>query len=142
MPNRPTRFKNVLADNVHADGNAFRTWNVQTINNNQNVTLAAWRLLGGFILRGTAGASRTDTIASAAEIVAEIEKTGIKPKVGLGFEFVIRNTAGAAENITLQGGTGVTIVGPATISQGQVGRFLAVISAMTPTVTVYTLGIS
>ena len=77
-------------------------------------TYSAANLVGGLILRDPNGAGRTDTTATAAQLVAAI------PGVAVGdvFDIMIVNTADAAETIALAGGTGVTLV-PATITIAQ-----------------------
>ncbi|MET0263236.1 MAG: hypothetical protein ABW223_10090, partial [Rariglobus sp.] len=62
-------------------------------------------LAGGVILRDPAGASRTDTTATAAQIIASL---GLSQNYQEKSVLVV-NTADAAETITLAGGTGVTL---------------------------------
>lgn len=64
---------------------------------------AAQLMAGGVINRDPTGASRTDTTATAAELVA----AGLT--AGRSVQLLIRNAADAAENITVAGGTGVTL---------------------------------
>ena len=59
--------------------------------------------------------------------------------VGQGFEFTIRNTADAAETITLTAGDGVTLSGTMTIAQNNSKRFLCVM-ASSAAATIYSLG--
>lgn len=102
-------------------------------------TYTAAELIGGLILRDPAGASRTDVSPTAALIVAEIAGA----VVGSSFEFTIRNTADAAETITLDAGAGVTLSGTMTIAQNNSKRFLAVCTNVTgaaEAVTIYSLG--
>lgn len=102
-------------------------------------TYTAAEILGGLILRDPAGGARSDVTPTAALIVAALKN----PVVGSSFEFTIRNTADAAETITLTGGTGVTISGTATIAQNNSKRFQAVctnVTASSEAVTVYSLG--
>lgn len=103
------------------------------------LTLTPAQVLGGMILRNTNGAGRTDTLPTAALLAAAVY--GVD--VGIGFEFTIRNTAGAAETITVAAGTGVTISGTATIAQNNSKRFLVVFTNISPgneAYTVYSLG--
>lgn len=102
-------------------------------------TYTAAELLGGMILRDPAGASRTDVSPAAVDIVAAIAGA----VVGSSFEFTIRNTADAAETITLDAGAGVTLSGTMTIAQNNSKRFLAVCTNVTgaaEAVTIYSLG--
>lgn len=102
-------------------------------------TYTAAELLGGLILRDPAGASRSDVTPTAALIVAGIAGA----VVGSSFEFTIRNTADAAETITVTAGAGVTLSGTMTIAQNNSKRFLAVctnVGSGTEAVTIYSLG--
>lgn len=67
-----------------------------------NETLTAAQLLGGTIVRDPAGAGRTDTLPTAALLVAAIPGA----KVGDIIDTLIVNGADAAETITLAAGTG------------------------------------
>lgn len=101
------------------------------------LTYTAAMLLGGMILRDPAGGARSDVTPTAALIAAAIPGCSI----GTGFEFTIRNTADAAETITVTAGTDVTLSGTMTIAQNASKRFLAVVTAVgTPAVTIYSLG--
>lgn len=104
-----------------------------------NETLSAAELIGGLILRDPNGADRTDTTDTAALILAAIPGA----IVGSSFEFTIRNTADAAETITIAGGTGVTTSGTMTIAQNNSKRFLLVftnVTAASEAATLYSLG--
>lgn len=98
-------------------------------------TYTAAQLLGGLITRDPNGAARSDVTPTAALIIAALNQAG----VGNAFEFTIRNTADAAETITVTAGTGVTLSGTMTIAQSNSKRFLALVTAAT-TVTIYSLG--
>lgn len=103
------------------------------------VTYTAAQLLLGMILRDPNGANRTDVTPTAAEIVAAIKRK----KIGTTFRLVIRNTADAAETITMSGGTGVTISGTATIAQNNTKEFLVRLDAIasgSEAVTIYSIG--
>lgn len=60
-------------------------------------------MAGGVINRDPNGGNRTDTTATAAELVA----AGLT--AGRSVQLLIRNAADAAETITVQGGSGVTV---------------------------------
>lgn len=62
-------------------------------------------IAGGVITRDPAGAARTDTTPTAADIISEC---GLQQDGETALCYLI-NTADAAEAITLAGGTGVTI---------------------------------
>lgn len=100
------------------------------------VTYTAAVFAGGLILRDPAGAGRTDVTPTAALLNTQLGN----PAVGASVVVTIRNTADAAETITMSGGTGVTISGTATIAQNNQKSFLCVKTAATPTFTIYSLG--
>lgn len=107
------------------------------------VTFTAAQILGGIILRDPAGAGRADLLPTATAILAALnDQFGqTKAVVGTSFEFTIRNTADAAETITVTTNTGLTLSGTMTIAQNNSKRFLAVVTGLsTPAVTVYSLG--
>jgi hypothetical protein len=102
-------------------------------------TYTAAELVGGLILRDPTGGNRSDVTPTAALIVAGVAGA----IVGSSFEFTIRNTADAAETITVTAGAGVTLSGTMTIAQNASKRFLAVLTdvgAGTEAVTIYSLG--
>lgn len=102
-------------------------------------TLTAAQLLGGIILRDPAGDNRSDVLPTAALLVAAIAGC----VVGTALEFTIRNTADAAETITVTAGSGGTVSGTATIAQDNSKRFLVVITNVgsgTEAYTAYSLG--
>lgn len=108
-----------------------------------DVTYAPAQVLGGFILRNTAGGARADKLPPASALVDAIHG----PFEGMAFEFTIRNMAGAAEAITVTTNTGLTLDGTMTVAQNNSKRFLAVITALrnrngaaADAVTVYSLG--
>lgn len=97
-------------------------------------TLTAAQLLGGIVLRDPNGDNRSDVLPTAALLVAAIAGC----VVGTAFEFTIRNTADAAETITVAAGSGGTVSGTATIAQNNSKRFLIVISNVTASSEAYT----
>lgn len=124
-------------DGDYIGGNVFKKTTVTTSTTAGAVTYTAAQILGGLILRDPNGSGRSDVTPTATLIVAAIPDA----KVGSSFEFTIRNTADAAETITVTAGTGVTLSGTMTIAQNNTKRFLAVVTSVTsPAVTVYSLG--
>jgi hypothetical protein len=99
------------------------------------LTYTIAQLKGGLILRDPNGAGRSDVTPTAALLVAGIPGC----KVGDSFDFVIRNTADAAETITLTAGTGATLSGTMTIAQNNSKRFRVVVDSLTA-YSVYSLG--
>lgn len=131
-----TKFEN----NLEVGGSLLKTTTVTTDSTAGNLTYTAAQLLGGMILRDPNGGARSDVTPTAALIIAALTNDhGQLPKVGASFEFTIRNTADAAETITVTAGSSVTLSGTMTIAQNNSKRFLAVVTAAT-TVTIYSLG--
>lgn len=83
-----------------------------SINTAGNVTYTPAQILSGAILRDTNGAARTDTLPTAAALVAALTGPGVvaerTPLVGYAFECVFHNTAAAANALTINLGTGGT----------------------------------
>lgn len=91
------------------------------------VTYSAAQVAGGLILRDPNGAGRTDPTPTAAALVAAVPGAQVDDV----FECVVVNTADAAETITLQAGSGVTLVPAAvTIAQNEMGRLLVRFTAV------------
>ena len=99
------------------------------------VAYTAAQIIGGLILRDPNGAGRADTVPTAANLIAALNK----PTVGASFEFTIRNTANGAETITVTTATGATLSGTMTIEQNNSKRFMVVLTSPT-TYTLYSLG--
>lgn len=132
MPKTPTTFTNLQATN-----NIFRNVTVSTLTTAGVVALTADQILGGLILRDPNGAGRADTFPTAAAVYAAVNS----PVNGtnLSFEFTIRNTADAAETITMSTATGLTLSGVMTIAQNNTKKFLWVQTSPTAA-TVYSMG--
>ena len=99
------------------------------------LTYTAAMLKGGIILRDPNGAGRSDVTPTAALLVAALPSA----VVGTGLRFTIRNTADAAETITVTAGTGATLSGTMTIAQNNSKDFLAVLTNVTSGAEAYTL---
>lgn len=99
------------------------------------LTYTAAMLKGGLILRDPNGAGRSDVTPTAALLAAAIPGA----RAGDSFEFTIRNTADAAETITITAGDGATLSGTMTIAQNNTKRFRVVLASATA-YTVYSLG--
>jgi ABC-type branched-subunit amino acid transport system ATPase component len=118
---------------------AFPLITVATKTTAAAVTFSTTEVLGGIILRDPNGAGRADLLPTAANLADAVQGA----MIGTGFEFTIRNTADAAETITVTTNTGLTLSGTMTIAQNNSKRFLAVFTNVTPgseAVTVYSLG--
>jgi len=90
-------------------------------------TYLAAALLSGIITRDPAGANRTDTTDTAANLVAGLGLTANYQEVFC----LIVNTADGAETITLAGGTGVTLQTAITIARYCVTRLSIVRTSST-----------
>ncbi|MEW5802692.1 MAG: hypothetical protein AB1847_11390 [bacterium] len=113
---------------------------VSSINTADVATYTASQLLGGLILRDPNGSSRSDLTPTGAQIAAALMDAGCGSTIaGLSFEFIIRNTADAAETITVTAGSGVTLSGTMTIAQNNCRRFLCVMNDAS-NATIYSLG--
>ena len=91
------------------------------------VTYTTAEALAGLILRDPNGASRTDTMPTAAALVDAVPGC----QVNQAYYFDIRNTADAAETITMAAGTGGTTSGTMTIAQNASKRFAVVFTNVT-----------
>ena len=130
--------ENTVFSGVEVQGRMIDNITVTTSNTVGAVTYTANEVLGGLILRDPNGASRSDVTPTATAI---IESLGTEPDVAIGASFIstIRNTADAAETITLTAGTGVTLSGTMTIAQSNQKSFLVTVTSSS-TVTIYSLG--
>lgn len=121
---------------VRAGEHLIKGTQVSTIATAAAVTFTAAQILGGMILRDPNGAHRADLVPLATAIW---DAMGPEPEAGASFEFTIRNTADAAETITVTTNTGVTMSGTMTIAQNNSKRFLYV-AASRAAGTLYSLG--
>jgi hypothetical protein len=106
------------------------------------VTYTAAVMASKLVLRDPNGASRADLFPTAAALVSYLQSIlGALPEIGATWELDIRNTADAAETITMTTNTGLTLSGTMTIAQNASKRFRFVVTnAASPAVTVYTVG--
>ncbi len=130
--------RNTIFNNIQSAGYLTKRTNVATITTAGAVTYSAAQVAGGLILRDPNGAGRTDVFPTAANLFAEVGPT-LRP-TGMSFEFTVRNTADAAETITLGGSpAGVTYSGTMTIAQNNTKTFLVVFTSPAAC-TVYSVG--
>lgn len=121
---------------------ASTEWGFTTVTTDSTVgnkTYTGAELVGGLILRDPNGGARSDVTPTGAQIVSAFAGC----QAGSSFEFTIRNTADAAETITLTAGANVTLSGTMTVAQNNSKRFLAVMNNVTggaEAVTIYSLG--
>lgn len=98
-------------------------------------TWTAANLLSSLVLRNCSGSSRTDTLPSAASLVAALP--GVT--AGQSFWVVVRNTSTAAETLTLSMGSGGTASGTMTVQQNTSRLLLVVIDNATTSSEAYTV---
>lgn len=91
------------------------------------VTYTIAQLKSGFIERDPNGASRSDVTPTAANIVAGLPNVPANSS----FLVIIKNTADAAEVVTLTAGTGVTLTGDMAIGQNELKMFLVRLTNVT-----------
>jgi hypothetical protein len=91
----------------------------------------------GLILRDPNGAGRADLFPTAANLLTAVPGA----IVGTSFIVTIRNTADAAETITMTTNTGLTLSGTMTIAQNEQKSFLVTFTNVgTAAVTIYSMG--
>lgn len=101
------------------------------------VTYTAAQLKTGLILRDPNGAARADLFPTAANLLTAVPGA----IVGTSFIVTIRNTADAAETITMTTNTGLTLSGTMTIAQNEQKSFLVTFTNVgTAAVTIYSMG--
>lgn len=128
-----------MTGDLTVQGRVAETTTISTINTAGNVTYSATQMFSGIITRDPNGASRTDTTATAAQIVAEMNN----PVVGSSFHFTLDNSADADETVTILTGLGVTIEGSSSVDQGGHRTYNVVVTNVTllsEAVTMYDLG--
>lgn len=110
------------------------------INTASDVSYSGPAVMGSLLRRDPNGANRNDTLPSASTILSFIPQHFSR----ISFKLTISNTADADETITLQGNTGLTLIGPCQIRQGETREFLFYVDDVavfggTDTITVYDL---
>jgi hypothetical protein len=112
---------------------------VETVDTAAAVTYTAAQIKGGLILRDPNGTARADLFPTAANIVAALPSAFVDQA----FVVTIRNTADAAETITMTTNTGLTLSGTMTITQNHQKSFLVRLTNVTTgseAVTIYSMG--
>lgn len=94
------------------------------------VTLTPRQVLGGLINQDPAGGAVTTTTPTAALLVAAFKGVQVNSSV----RFIIRNTASAAQTITVAGGTGVGVyaLSVLTIAENQAAEYMIVFTNVSP----------
>jgi len=112
---------------------------VATVDTTAAVTYTAAQIKGGLILRDPNGSGRSDLFPTAADIVAALPSAFVDQA----FVVTIRNTADAAETITMTTNTGLTLSGTMTIAQNNQKPFLVRLTNVTSgaaAATIYSMG--
>lgn len=123
----------------YSAGPVFPTITPATVTTATAVTLTSGQVRGGLVLQDPNGGAVTTTLPTAALLVAACP--GVME--GQAFYFTIRNTADAAETITVAAGTGGTTSGTMTIAQNNSKTFLVRFTAVdsgNEAYTVYSIG--
>ncbi len=103
--------------------------NVDTLVNTAGpATITAAQLINAYYTRDCNGADRTDTTDTAALIIAAFG--GTAPQTGQRFSFIVKNT-GSANNLTVAGGSGVTVTGQAVIGPSMTMSFSCFVASAT-----------
>lgn len=129
------RIKPTVFTSVELTDNLLTNTTVTTKATAGAVTYTVAEFTGGLILRDPAGGDRSDVTPTASDLYTELGD----PKVGSSFYVTIRNTADAAETITMTAGTGFTLSGTMTIAQNNSKTFLCVFTD-SDAITMYSLG--
>lgn len=86
-----------------------------------DASYSAAAFVHGLIARDTNGAARTDTLPSAADIVGRLQALSSSTQALSSVRSVIFNNGG--HTLTLQGGAGTSLHGPATVEPGRAALF-------------------
>jgi len=122
---------------INASSVPFFQLTTTTVSTAGAVTYTAAQLKTGMILRDPNGAARADLFPTAANLLAAVPGA----IVGTSFIVTIRNTADAAETITMTTNTGLTLSGTMTIAQNEQKSFLVTFTNVgTAAVTIYSMG--
>lgn len=98
----------------------FQPFGMTAIDCTADVTLTIAQLLAGSLAIDAGGSARNVTTPTAAAIVAALPHV----PAGSACELVIKNTSdGDTETLTIVGGTGVTVVGTATVARNNTKVF-------------------
>lgn len=128
----PTTFGDLRAKGISAEAGVIATLTTAGV-----VAYTPAQIAGGLILRDPNGAGRADTLPTVAALYEYLGKPN--DVANMSFEFTIRNTADAAETITVSTATGWTLSGTMTIAQNNSKRFKVVFTSPTAAV-IYSLG--
>ncbi len=87
------------------------------------------------LLTGTPTAAANYTTPTATQLCALFPFVKSGANTGYWWEWYVKNTSAGANTITVVAGSGVTVVGTATIAQNNVKAFVIVLDQCGPTVT-------
>lgn len=104
------------------------------------ITLDQARILNSVLSHAPTGAVN-DVTDSAANIVAAMPGCVVNATGGNSFFFILRNTSGGANTITVTAGSGVTLTGTMTVTQNDYRLFYGIVTSCTsPAVTLFSVG--
>lgn len=108
-----------------------------TIATAANVAYTAAQVMSGFILRNPSGTARSDTLPTAASLVAAIQGC----MVNTSFQFEVRNSGTVTVTLVAPVGGGVTIDAPSTVAIPTLdsGTYLVIFTNVTPGQEAYSL---
>lgn len=114
----------VNGSNLDLDRTGDFAWHINPANiNSTDTAYSGAEFVGGLILRDPNGGNRVDTTPNAAQIVTAIPNAF----VGISFRLFVYNATDAMETLTINAGSGVTLVGTAFIQPRKVQEYICVI---------------
>ena len=120
---------------IFGNGPVLSAFNPQTVTNSAAVTWTVANMTNGILIRaGSTGSAVSDVTPTAAALVAAMP--GVK--VNQAFKLLFKNTTGF--NVSVTGGTGVTVSGTAAVASVNIREYSVVYLNVTPgteSVTVY-----
>ena len=119
----------INGDSVHTTQNFLDT-SVASVTSGFDTTYSATDVVGGIIERDSGLVGRSDTFPSAANLVAEMKTINSTCGVGSSFQLTLLNS-GSLGTITLNAGTGNTLVGKTRIQPSRAGNFIIRITSDT-----------
>jgi hypothetical protein len=93
-----------------------------------NTTYSVAEVLSGLVNRDALSAAKSDTLPTAAAIIAGINGC----QVGTSFRTILRNTSAAAGSVTLITNTGLTLIGTMVVPFQSLQELLFVVTSVTP----------
>ena len=130
-----------VGTNLVVNGTTFSSYMTVTPLSDANATLTATQTINGLVSMTNTSSARTITTPSATTIIAAIPGYATSSPSGNTFTLYVRNTSTTLAELTVVGGTSVTVDGTAIVASGITRTFLGVITSAT-TITLYSMGAS